>query len=489
MKQQLYIAGGFCDATDGRTFEVSNPSTQQGFAQVADAGLGDLERAVGAAAQAFPQWSGLGPSERAACLLRAAQVAEKRKPDLIKALVEEAGSWIGKASYEADTVVKFLRYAATTPYQVTGQTLPSDLDRMSLVVRKPLGAIAVISPWNFPALLSTRGIATALAVGNTIVLKPAEDTPYSGGGFFAEVFAEAGVPAGAFNVLSCSRQNVAALGEALIADRRIRGVSFTGSTGVGRVIGRLAGEHFKKCCLELGGKDALLVLDDADLKQAVHAATFGAFMHHGQICMATKRILVHADVAEEFTRRFAANVARLRAGDPTDPGKVIGPVINARQLARITEHLQDAVEKGAEVRTGGTHQGLFHEATVLAGVNADMRIYHEETFGPVVPVITIASDEEAIAIANESDYGLSAGIITRDQWRGVHIAERLQTGMAHINDSSVNDEPWIPFGGVKHSGVGRHGGIQSIEAFTETRWITVPRTARKYPPPFMGEGS
>lgn len=485
MQDKLFIAGEWSEGVEGQTFDVLNPSTQERWARVVDAGSADLSCALSAAQEAFPTWSALGPTERSARLLRAADLVEQRKDALVKALVEESGSWIGKALYEAATVVKILRYAASTPYQVNGQILPSDLNRLSMVVRRPLGPVAVISPWNFPALLSARGVAVALAVGNTVVLKPSEDTPYCGGLFFAEVFAEAGVTEGAFNVVTCSRERVQTLGEQLVCDERVRGVSFTGSTAVGRIIGGMAGQHFKKVCLELGGKDALIVLDDADLTHAVRAATFGAFMHHGQICMATKKVVVHRKVADEFTRRFAEHVATLRSGDPSDMGRVIGPVINERQLNRIREHLQDAVDKGAEVKTGGSHQGLFHEPTVLSKVTPGMRIYHEETFGPVVPVVTVQSDEDAIAAANDTEYGLSAGIITRDQWRGMRIAEQVQTGMAHINDSSVNDEPWIPFGGVKHSGVGRHGGTQAIESFTETRWITLPREMRAYPPPFM----
>jgi aldehyde dehydrogenase (NAD+) len=481
----MYIAGAFTGAADGKTFEDKDPSTGQVWAQIPDASRADTKRAIAAAAEAFPKWSRLSPSERSKCLLRAADIVEKRKEEIAVAIVEEAGSWIGKGFYETTVVQTILRYAASTAFQVTGEILPSDYGKVSMVVRQPLGVVTVISPWNFPMLLSARGLGVTLAVGNTVVLKPSEETPYSGGIVFAEVLKEAGVPDGVFNVVTCSRDHVDEVGDELVCNPKIKAVSFTGSTAVGRQIGALAGQHLKRACLELGGKDALIVLDDADIERAVNAATFGTFMHQGQICMAVKKIVVHERVAAEFTQRFVDNVKTLKMGNPRDMGHVIGPIINQKQLDKIIAHVADAVDKGAQLLTGGKHEGLFYQATVLGNVRPGMRVYSEETFGPVAPIVQVANDDEAVAVANDSEYGLSAGIITADEERGLAIAHRLETGMAHINDSSVNDEPWVPFGGVKSSGLGRHGGKAAIDTFTETRWLTLERGGRKYPPPFV----
>jgi aldehyde dehydrogenase (NAD+) len=362
---------------------------------------------------------------------------------------------------------------------VAGELLPSDHGKVSMVVREPVGVVSVITPWNFPLLLSMRAVAFALAVGNAVVLKPSEETPLAGGVLVAKIFEAAGLPPGLLNVVTCSRDRVAEVGEVIVGHPAVGAVSFTGSTVVGREIAALGGRHLKRVALELGGKDALIVLDDADLDRAVGAATFGSFMHAGQICMATERILVDAAIAEEFTERFVAKAAELDVGDPHS--NVIGPVINAKQADKIRRHIDDAVAQGASVRTGGGNDGLFFEPTVLDRVAPDMSVWTEETFGPVAPVVTVSGEEEAIKLANDSEYGLSAGIITADEERGLSVARRLETGMAHVNDTSVYDEPNAPFGGVKNSGVGRHGGKAAIEAFTRTRWLTLERGGRLYP--------
>jgi aldehyde dehydrogenase (NAD+) len=323
-----------------------------------------------------------------------------------------------------------------------------------------------------------------MAIGNTIVLKPSEETPLAGGLLLAEVFAAAELPPGVFNVVTCSRAGVQEIGDEMVANPAVRGISFTGSTAVGRKIAAQAGSLLKKACVELGGKDALIVLHDADLERAVNAATFGSFMHQGQICMSVERIIVHQAVADEFIRRLVANVKTLGSGDPASMSGVIGPLINLKQLQNVHDQVTDAVEKGAELLTGGDYEGLFYEPTVLTGIRRDMKIFREETFGPVAAVITVADVDEAIAVANDSEYGLSAGIITRDEELGMQVARRLETGMAHINDSPVNDEAHVPFGGMKNSGMGRQNGKSSVEAFSELRWITIERGGRQYPPPF-----
>jgi aldehyde dehydrogenase (NAD+) len=484
-KRDLYINGQWLAATNKATFPVYNPSTGETWTKVADAGRSDAAAAIEAAAEAQPAWAALAHSERARLLNKVADVLAARQKEFQEALVDEGGSWIGKTMFETGYSIGVYRAAAAAAYQVTGEILPSDHGKLSLVVREPLGVVSVISPWNFPLILSSRGFATALAVGNAIVLKPSEETPVSGGLLIAEVLEEAGIPKGVFNVVTCSRDSVGEVGDELIANPLVRGVSFTGSTAVGAKVAARAGGLLKKCCVELGGKDALIVLDDADIEHAVNAATFGSFMHQGQICMSVERVIVHKDVAAEFTEKFVQNTKKLKVGNPREMANCIGPIINQKQLDKIRDQVDDAIAKGAKVLCGGKHQGLFFEPTILTNITRDMKVMREETFGPVAPVITVGSVDEAVEVANDTEYGLSAGIITRNEERGLAIARRLHTGMAHINDSSVNDEPHVPFGGVGWSGLGRHGGRAGIDQFTEMRWITLERGGRHYPPPFL----
>lgn len=483
--RQMYIGGAWTAAANGATFSDQNPASGAPWATVADASRADARRAIEAARDAFPAWSRLAPSARAGYLLKAADILERRQKEIASIRVEEGGAWIGFAMFETGYTPGIYRAAAALCYQALGEVMPSNHGKLSLVVREPLGVVSAISPWNAPLLLSSRGIAVALALGNTVVLKPSEETPVAGGVVLAQALEEAGVPAGVFNLVTCSREHVAEVGAELIEHPAVRCISFTGSTAVGKQIGARAGGLLKRACLELGGKDALIILDDADMERALGSASFGSFMHQGQICMSVEKIVLHRKIASEFTERFVALTKSLKSGDPKEPGNVIGPIINQKQLDKIAAQVDDAVKKGARLLAGGTHHGLYYDATVLADVRPDMSVYREETFGPVAPLVTVRDDDEAVAVANDTEYGLSAGIITRDEQRGLAIARRLQTGIAHINCSSVNDEPWIPFGGVKASGVGRHGGSGSVHAFTETRWITAERGGRPYPPPFM----
>jgi aldehyde dehydrogenase (NAD+) len=475
--ERLFVGGAWRDAAG--TFDDFNPATGDVWRTVADGGADAASDAVEAAQAAQPEWAALPHDQRAKVLIQAIGAIGDLQDTLVDALVDEGGAWIGKAMFETGFVAGTAQAAAAAAHMVTGELIPSDHGKVSMVVREPVGVVSVITPWNFPLLLSMRAVAFALAVGNAVVLKPSEETPLSGGVLVAKIFEAAGLPPGLLNVVTCSRDRVAEVGEVLVAHPAVGAVSFTGSTVVGREIAALGGHHLKRVALELGGKDALIVLDDADLDRAVGAATFGSFMHAGQICMATERILVDAAIAEEFTERFVAKAGELGVGDPRS--NVIGPVINAKQADKIRRHIDDAVAQGATVRTGGGNDGLFFQPTVLDGVAADMAVWTEETFGPVAPVVTVSGEEEAVKLANDSEYGLSAGIITTDEERGLSVARRLETGMAHVNDTSVYDEPNAPFGGVKSSGVGRHGGKAAIEAFTRTRWLTLERGGRLYP--------
>lgn len=478
----MYIGGRWVKTA--RNFADINPNDGSLWAEIPDGGRADARAAIEAAQAAFPDWANRKFTERAHLMHKIAEIWERRAPEFIPAVQAEGGGWYGKGAFEAHYVTEVFRSASASCYGSAGEVLPSEYGKFSTAVRFPMGVISVISPWNFPAILSARGFAFALAAGNTIVLKPSEDTPWIGGLIFAEIMEEAGIPAGVFNVITCGRENVVQMGDEMIEHPYVKGISFTGSTPVGRSIAAKAGAHLKKACVELGGKDSLIVLEDADMERATQAANFGSFMHQGQICMSVEKVLVQERIFPEFLKRFAERAGRLKVGDTADKSNVIGPLINDRQVARVKAQLDDAIAKGAQVVVGGGIRGRFVEPTILTGVTPDMLVYRDETFGPVVPVIPFRTDDEAIAINNDTEYGLSAGIITRDEGRALAMARRLETGMCHVNCSSVNDEPHVPFGGSKASGLGRHGGRWSIETFTETRWITLDRGGRPYPPVF-----
>lgn len=479
-----YYSGGEWISTPER-FGDLNPANGSVWADVADANLASVKKAIQTAHSAFSGWAALPHTKRAHYMTSMAQEFANRQSDVVDALKAEAGGWFGKGMFEASYVPEVFHAAAATTYAPIGEVMPSEHGKLSIASRRPVGVVTVISPWNFPALLSSRGFAFALAAGNTVVLKPSEETPYTGGLVFAEVAEAVGLPAGVLNVVTCSRDNVVPVGNELVENPLVKGVSFTGSTAVGRQIAAKAGAHLKKACVELGGKDALIICEDADMERALGAANFGSFMHQGQICMSVEKVLVHQSIYSEFLAAFVKRAGALKVGDPSeDNGNVIGPLINDKQVAHVASQIEDAKTRGAKVEVGGAVNGRFVEPTILTGVTPDMSVYQNETFGPVVPVIPFDTDEMAVAIANDTEYGLSSGVITRDEQRGLAIASALDTGMCHINCSSVNDEPHIPFGGSKSSGVGRHGGRWSTETFTETRWITLDRGGRPYPPMF-----
>ncbi len=478
----MYIGGEW--RPSARTFDDVNPSDGSIFAKAPEGGRAEARAAIEAAQRAFPAWSALPFQERAHAMLKIADVWERRAPDFVAAAQSEGGGWFGKGMFEVGYVAEVFRAAAGVCYGPIGEVLPSEHGKVSTAVRYPMGVVSVISPWNMPGILTSRGFAFPMAAGNTIVLKPSEDTPYAGGLLFAEVLEEAGIPAGVFNVVTCSRDNVQEMGDELVENPLVKGISFTGSTPVGRQIAARAGAHLKKACVELGGKDSLIVLEDADMDRATSAASFGSFMHQGQICMSVEKVLVQESVYPEFLRRFVERAAKLKTGNVADKSNVIGPLINDRQVARVKHQIEDALAKGAKLALGGTVRDRFVEPTILTNVTPDMAVWQDETFGPVAVVVPFRTDAEAIALNNDTEYGLSAGIITANEDRALAMAARLETGMCHVNCSSINDEPHVPFGGTKASGVGRHGGRWSMETFTETRWITLDRGGRPFPPVF-----
>lgn len=479
---KMFIDGAWVDALDGGTFQDLNPYTGAAFATIAGGTASDAKRAVDAAEAAFPEWSATPPSARRAILLKAADLLEARMGDVAATLTEEAGATVPWAGFQVFLTTNILREAATHVHRVTGEVIPADLPgQFSMALRQPVGVVVGIGPWNAPLILCTRSVAYAIAYGNTAVLKPSAEAPLSGGVVIAEIFEEAGLPKGVLNLVVNGPGRAGEIGDTLVADPRVRRLSFTGSSEVGRRLAEQAGGALKRVTLELGGSDAMIVLADADIDNAVNAAVFGRYLHQGQVCMSTKRFILERPVAEEFTSRFVARVAALKAGDPADPATAVGPIINATQRDILHRQVQGAVAQGAKIACGGTYEGNVYQPTVLTGIRRDMACFEEELFGPVASLIEADDADDAIALCNQSPYGLSSGVMTRDLQKALDIAERLDTGMVHINDASLHDEPQAPFGGVKDSGYGRHGGLHCIEEFTEVKWVTYQKTPRQYP--------
>jgi aldehyde dehydrogenase (NAD+) len=461
-----------------KTRASTDPYRGDTLTELVQAGEDDLSEAYDAAVAAQPDWAAAPPLERAGVMRRAADVMTDRKDEITGWLVRETGGTLAKAELEWNLVRSVMWEAASMPHHVAGRIMPSDIPgKESRVYREPVGVVAVISPWNFPMQLSNRSVAPALAVGNAVVLKPAGDTPVTGGLLLARIFEEAGLPPGLLSVVVGSGSDI---GDAIVEHPAPRVVSFTGSTPVGKGIAQKAG--LKKLALELGGNGPLVVLADADLDLAVRAAVFGSFFHQGQICMIANRIIVDAAVHDEFLERFVDKVKALSVGDPTDPGTDLGPVINASQLEGIQDKLKRAQDDGARVLTGGEPfgpTGLCLPPHVLSAGN-DVATAREEVFGPVITVIRADDEADALRIANDTDYGLSSAVFSRDLGRAERFARRIQAGMTHINDSPVNDDANTAFGGVKGSGIGRFGGAWAVEEFTTDHWISIQHEARDY---------
>jgi vanillin dehydrogenase len=480
-EQQLLIGGLWVDAEDGATFEKSDPYTGDPVTRAAAATPADAARAVGAAAVAFPNWSQTPPARRRELLSAAADLLMERSKDIALTMTEECGATFGWGMFNCDLASRMLREAAAQAYLPGGSVIPSDVPGVSAMgVRQPVGVVVGIAPWNAPVILGTRAVATPLAYGNTVVLKASEECPRTHAAVAAAIN-DAGVPAGVINLITNAPADAPSVVEELIAHPAVRRINFTGSTRVGRIIAEKAAKSLKRTLLELGGKAPMVVLADADLDEAANAASFGAFMNSGQICMSTERVVVDASVADEFGRKLAERASALPVGDPRDEGTAIGPVINSGALQRITELLEDAKAKGARVLAGGEAEGPCVQPTVLADVTPDMRIYSEESFGPVVALVQVNGPDEAVGVANDTEYGLAAAVFSRDVGAAVSVARRIESGICHINSSTVHDEPQMPFGGVKGSGWGRFGGQAALEEFTDLRWMSIQSGERHYP--------
>lgn len=476
-----FIDGRWVDGSAGKTMDNHNPFDGSVINTIALASTADLDAAYRAAEQAQRSWRLTGPTERAALFLRVLAILDARKDEIIGWLVRESGSTLLKAMIEWGAMRGGAMEAITLPSKVEGRIMPIDQPgKQSYVFREALGVIGVISPWNFPLHLSHRSIAPALALGNAVVVKPAEDTPVTGGLLIAKIYEEAGLPAGLLNVVV---GDVADIGDAFTLHPVPKLISFTGSTRVGKHIAGLAasGKQLKHVGLELGGNAPIVVLDDADLDLAVRAAAFARFLHNGQICMSGNRIIVTASLYDDFTERFVAHVRGFKTGDPTDPATVIGPLINTKQRDAAIRNIAAARAAGFDERLGGEVDGQIVPPHVFAGVPNDSAFAQAEQFAPVAPLIRAADEEEAIRLANATEFGLSSAVFTRDTGRGLRVARRIEAGMTHVNDISVQDSPFNMFGGEKNSGIGRFNGDWIVSEFTTDHWVTVQETPRDYP--------
>ncbi|MBX7267174.1 benzaldehyde dehydrogenase [Micromonospora sp. Llam7] len=474
---RLY-SDGWVQAAGG-TATVRAPATGEEIGQVGVADADDVTRASARAAVAQRAWAATSYVERAAVLRRAGALWEQHAAEVGDWVVRESGSIPPKGVLETSTAAQECYEAATLPSRSLGEIIPSAQPRLSLARRLPVGVVGVISPFNAPLILAIRSVAPALALGNAVVLKPDLRTAVCGGLAIARVFEEAGLPEGLLHVLPGG----VATGEALVADPHVRVISFTGSSAAGRKVGEAAARHLKRAHLELGGNSALVVLDDADLDLAVSAGAWGSFLHQGQICMTTGRHLVHESVAERYVTELAAKADHLPVGDPAKEQVALGPIIDEGQRDKIHSLVEASVAAGARLAAGGTYEGLFYRPTVLADVTPTTPAYAQEVFGPVAPVLTFTDLDEAAALAGASEYGLSLGILSRDVMKAMALAERIPSGIVHINDQTVSDEAVAPFGGVGASGTGsRFGGAAAnVEAFTETQWVTMQGDITRYP--------
>jgi acyl-CoA reductase-like NAD-dependent aldehyde dehydrogenase len=478
----LLIAGRDVPAAGSATFNRLNPISGEVATRAAAASVADARAAADAAAAAFPKWSAIGPSERRARLSKAADLLESRAAQFAAILTTETGATGGWGHFNVHLAAGMLREAAAMTTQISGEVVPSDVPgSLAMALRQPVGVVLGIAPWNAPIILGVRAIALPLACGNTVILKASEVCPATHR-LIGAVLNEAGLGEGVVNVVTHDPKDAEAIAEALVAHPAVKRVNFTGSTRVGRIIAMLGARYLKPVLLELGGKAPLIVLDDADLDAAVDATVFGAFANSGQICMSTERVIVDEKVADQFGAKLAKRVAALPVGDPRKGDFVLGSVGGRPTVERVPQLVRDAVGKGAKVLCGGeSTDGTIMKGIVVDKVTPDMSLFREESFGPQVSITRVKSAEEAVTLANDTDYGLSAALFSRDIAKAIELAKRIESGICHINGPTVHDEAQMPFGGVKASGYGRFGGKAGINEFTDLRWITIQTTPRHYP--------
>ncbi|MFE6282377.1 aldehyde dehydrogenase family protein [Streptomyces sp. NPDC057877] len=476
---QQYIDGEWRPGTGSWDIIDCNPYDGEKLASITIATVDEIDQAYRASARAQREWAAAGAFARRAVLEKALRLVEEREQEITEVIIAELGGTGLKAAFELHLAKEFLRESVNLTMRPETKVLPSpDPGKENRLYRAPVGVVGVISPFNFPFLLSLKSVAPALALGNGVVLKPHQDTPVTGGSLIAKIFEDAGLPPGLLNVIIT---DIAEVGDAFIEHPVPKVISFTGSDKVGRHVATVCAGHFKRVILELGGNSALVVLDDADIDYAVDAAVFSRYVHQGQVCMAANRVLVDRSIAAEFTDKFVAKVKSLKAGDPSDPQTVIGPVINSSQAESISGTVEQAIAEGATALVHGTTTDNLVEPSVLTGLPADSPLLRQEVFGPVVFLVPFDGEEEAVRLVNDTPYGLSGAVHTGDVERGVRFAQRIDTGMFHVNDGTVHDEPLVPFGGEKNSGVGRLNGETTLDAFTTLKWISIQHGRSGFP--------
>lgn len=482
MDVQLVIDNERVDAESGLFFERCHPVSGEPVTRAAAAGVADARRAAASASKAFPNWSATGPTERRRILLAAADKLEGKLEEISSTMAVEVGASGLWGGFNVFAAASLIREAASLTTQIQGETIPTDKPgALSMTLRQPVGVILSIVPWNGPIILAARAIAYPLACGNTVVFRASELSPKTHS-LIAEAFYEAGLPAGVLNFITNAPAAGPEVIDALISHPAVRRINFTGSTRVGRIIAEKAGRHLKRCLLELGGKAPFVVLDDADIDAAVSAAIFGTFLYQGQICMSTERFVVDDAIADAFVERFAQRASELACGDPVvDPSCVVGPMIEASSGERINAMIDDAVAKGAKVVVGGHANGAIMSATIVDHVKPGMIIYDEETFGPITTIVRVSGVEEAVRVANDTEYGLAAAVFGRDATRALNVARRIDAGHVHVNGATVQNEPQAPYGGMKNSGYGRFDGRAVIDEFTELKWVTLEPASQSYP--------
>ncbi|WP_337032163.1 aldehyde dehydrogenase family protein [Paenibacillus illinoisensis] len=474
-----YINGEWVEGSGEKTMENMNPYTGEVIATWRSSTKTDIDRAYEAAQKSSLAWRKSLPGIKEGILRKVSSLMTDRKEEMLNLLITESGSTRIKAESEFAAAKRIVDEAASFPYRMKGELIPSNTPgKENRVIREPKGVVGVIGPWNFPLHLCLRSVAPAIALGNGVVIKPASDTPITAGWLIADLFHQAGLPEGVLNVVAGSGSEI---GDYFVAHPIPKVISFTGSTKVGQGIGKLAGEHLKETALELGGNNAMVVLEDADIERAAEAAVFGKFLHQGQICMALNRIIIHADVYDQFVKSFVDKTKRLRTGDPADSKTMVGPLIREKEVKRLLEWIQTAQEEGARLLLGGSGKGSVLEPTVLVDVKPEQDIVQQELFGPVAVLMRAGDEQEAIRLANDTPYGLSGSVFTSNLERGYRVAQNIESGMVHVNDQSVNDEAHVMFGGEKSSGIGRFGGDWAIEKFTRTRWISLQHQYRDFP--------
>ena len=482
MDTNLIIDNKLIAAANGATFDRRSPTTGEVVTHAAAASVADAIKAVESAQNAFRSWSATGPTERRRTLLKVADVLESKTAEFISAMAQEVGASELWAGFNVMLAANVFREAASLATQIQGETIPTDKPgTLSMTVRQPVGVILSIVPWNGPVVLAARAIAYPLVCGNTVVFRASETSPKTHS-LVVEAVMEAGLPAGALNMLTNAPHDAAEVIDALIAHKAVRRINFTGSTRVGRIIAEKAGRYLKRCLLELGGKSPQVVLDDADIDGAVKAALFGSFLYQGQICMTTGKIIVDEKIADTFVEKFAAKARSLPTSDPaTGAPCVLGPLVGRESGNRLNAMIDDALAKGATIPVGGKAEGAMMPATIIDHVTSEMKIYEEESFGPVIAIIRAKNTEDAVRLANDTPYGLSAAVFGRDVNRALSVAMRIDAGHCHVNGSTVQNEAQAPYGGTKDSGYGRFDGRAVIDEFTELKWITVEPLVQQYP--------